>query len=571
MNNPIELIVDVNAQTVTKGMTKAFEKTVKDSGIELKMIPLDSPSSMKSKGESKKKQAAKFLVSSKVNEGEIHPWDLAQMVQSQQKKNFSFTEPDMDNIMVYGEQKSAANHKSFLKSPEDTPPDTSWDPDWMPHENRIWHLDDRFSQLGSAQKAVDGLNTGDIRIAHFDTGFDGDGHITQPPNLELNLQHCFRKGEDPTSAADITPHVKTNMPGHGTATLALLAGNKIKAGAGFNDFIGGAPFAKVVPMRISNCVVLDGGITTIFKTSSFYAAMRYMLDLHDAGTAFHVLSMSMGGVAAKSWADVVNEAYEKGITLVTAAGNNFGGFPTRHLVYPARFNRVLAAAGVTFEYKPYYISKITEMQGNYGPEDLMDTAISAFTPNTPWALMGTRNLVSFSGAGTSSATPQVAATAACIWKKFKPQLDALSGWQKVEAVRKIMFDTARTNFAGYSKLKFGMGVIQANDAVSATFPNAGSLKMAAADKVRSFYIDLLSGMFKALPTGKQAPKIPFDKNLLNLELTQLIQQDMKLEAKIESLKIPKNNTRANQKKIVEQIIESRKASNTLKLYLKGLL
>lgn len=571
MNNPIELIADVNAQTVSKGMTKSFERAVKDSGIELKMIPLDSPSSMKAKGASKKRQPAKFLVSSKVNEGEIHPWDLAQMVQAQQKKNFSFTEPDMDNIMVYGEQKSAANHKSFLKSPEDTPPDTGWDPDWMPHENRIWHLGDDFSQLASAQKAAGGLNTGNIRIAHFDTGFDGDGHITQPPHLNLGLQRCFRKGEDPGSAADITPHVKTNMPGHGTATLALLAGDKIKIGNGFNDFIGGASFAEVVPVRISNCVVLDGGITTIFKTSSFYAAMRYMLDLHDAGTAFHVLSMSMGGVAAKSWADVVNEAYEKGITLVTAAGNNFGGFPTRHLVYPARFNRVLAAAGVTFEYKPYYISKITEMQGNYGPEALMETAISAFTPNTPWALMGTKNLVSFSGAGTSSATPQVAATAACIWKKFKPQLDALNGWQKVEAVRKIMFDSARTSFAGYSKLKFGKGVIQAGAAIAANFPATGALKMAEADKVKSFYIDLLSGMFKALPTGKQTPKIPFDNNLLSLELTQLIQQDMKLEAKIESLKIPKNNTRASQKKIVEQIIESRKASNTLKLYLKGLL
>ncbi len=571
MSNPIELIVDVNAEQATKGLGKEFTKAIKDKGIDLKMIPLDSPSSMKAKSTAKRKQPAKFLVSADVNEGELHPWDFAQMVQAQHKKNFLFTEPDIENVMVYGEQKNANNHKSFMQSPKDAPPDTSYDADWMPHENKVWHLNDDFSQLSAAQKAVSGLATGNIRIAHFDTGYDGAGHITQPVNLNLALQRCFRKGEDPASAADITPHVKTNMPGHGTATLALLAGNKVKIGNGFNDFVGGAPFAEVVPVRISNCVVLDGGITTIFKTSSFYAAMRYMLDLHDGGTPFHVLSMSMGGMAAKSWADVVNEAYEKGITLVTAAGNNFGGFPTRYLVYPARFNRVLAASGVTYDYKPYAISKITEMQGNYGPEELMNTAISAFTPNTPWALMGTKDIVSFSGAGTSSATPQVAAPAACIWKKFKPQLDALNGWQKVEAVRQIIFAAARSDFAGYSKLKFGMGVIKANDAINTPFPAASSLRMAEADKVKSFYIDLLSGMFKALPAGKNVPKIPFDKNLLNLELTQLIQQDMKLETKIESLKIPKNNTRANQKKIVEQLIESRKASNTLKLYLKGLL
>lgn len=571
MSNPIELIVDINAAQAAKGISKEFTKAVRDKGIDLKMIPLDSPSSVKSKSSSKKKQPAKFLVSSQVNEGDIHPWDFAQLVQHQQKKNFLFAEPDLDNTMFYGEQKSIANHKSFLKSPEETPSDHGYDPDWMPHENKIWHLNDEFSQLATARNTVSGLATGSIRIAHFDTGYDGNRHSTEPPGLNLALQRCFIKKEDPASAVDNTPHLKTTMPGHGTATLALLAGNKTKLGNSFNDFIGGASFAEVVPVRISNCVVLDGGITSIFKTSSFYAAMRYMLDLHDAGTAFHVLSMSMGGVAAKSWADVVNEAYEKGITLVTAAGNNFSGFPTRHLVYPARFNRVLAASGVTYDYKPYAIKKLTEMQGNYGPEELMETAISAFTPNTPWALMGTKDIVSFSGAGTSSATPQVAAAAACIWKKFKPQLDALSGWQKVEAVRRLLFASAKTNFTGYSKLKFGQGVIQAADAVNAAFPSAGSLRMAAADKVKSFYLDLLSGMFKALPAGKQAPKIPFDKNLLNLELTQLIQQDTQLEDTIEKLKIPKNNSRKNQQKIVEQIIESRKASNTLKLYLKGLL
>ena len=32
--------------------------------------------------------------------------------------------------------------------------------------------------------------------------------------------------------------------------------------------------------------------------------------------------------------------------IVTAAGNNYGNLPTRNIVYPARFNRVVAACGV---------------------------------------------------------------------------------------------------------------------------------------------------------------------------------------------------------------------------------
>ena len=40
-----------------------------------------------------------------------------------------------------------------------------------------------------------------------------------------------------------------------------------------------------------------------------------------------VVSMSMGGLPSGAWADAVNAAYEAGIVVVCAAGNNFGGAP----------------------------------------------------------------------------------------------------------------------------------------------------------------------------------------------------------------------------------------------------
>ena len=57
----------------------------------------------------------------------------------------------------------------------------------------------------------------------------------------------------------------------------------------------------------------------------------------------------MGGLALQAWADAVNALYELGIFIVTAAGNNFGNLPTRNIVYPARFKRVVAACGVMAE------------------------------------------------------------------------------------------------------------------------------------------------------------------------------------------------------------------------------
>ena len=56
---------------------------------------------------------------------------------------------------------------------------------------------------------------------------------------------------------------------------------------------------------------------------------------------------------SQAWADAVNALYEAGVFVVTAAGNNYGNLPTHHIVYPARFNRVIAACGVMADATPY--------------------------------------------------------------------------------------------------------------------------------------------------------------------------------------------------------------------------
>src|SRR5262249_38228226 len=145
-------------------------------------------------------------------------------------------------------------------------------------------------------------------------------------------------------------------------------------------------------------------------------AIAYVADLCMSDeTRVHVLSMSIGGVASEAWANAVNMAYERGVILVTAAGNNFstglGGVPTTSPVYPARFERVLSACGVMGNLKPYYGLRVGTMQGNWGPENKKATSLAAFTPNTPWARRSNDQIVDMDGAGTSSATPQIAAAA----------------------------------------------------------------------------------------------------------------------------------------------------------------
>jgi hypothetical protein len=101
----------------------------------------------------------------------------------------------------------------------------------------------------------------------------------------------------------------------------------------------------------------------------------------------------------------------------------------------------------------------------------MDTAITAYTPNTPWAKLGCSDIVDHDGGGTSAATPQVAAAAAIwiatnwtTWNSY-PQ-----DWTRVEAIRAALFESTQTN----DKTHFGRGPIKAAAATEIK-PAAASL------------------------------------------------------------------------------------------------
>jgi subtilisin family serine protease len=271
--------------------------------------------------------------------------------------------------------------------------------------------------------------------------------------------------------------------------------------------------------------------------------------------------MSMGGAPSKAWADAVNAAYEAGITIVTAAGNNFNGLPTQHVIYPARFGRVIPACGVTYEFAPYSNRKLGEMQGCYGPARHMSKALAAFTPNTPWATINGK--ISFAGAGTSSATPQVASAAAIYYRKYYDQLNALQPWQRVEAIRNALYKTALKKvqkFDGKYSDCFGNGIIQAFDAL--TVPVGNPTQITPPDKVPWFPI--LTTMFKAGPgvqTGKR-------QEMFNTELAQLVYQYPELAEIIDNEKTPYE--RVSQKKwnlFADAVIEHPAASITLKKHL----
>ena len=492
-------------------------------------------------------------------------WDEAHAIKTE-KPDIEYIEPNVTS-------KNISPEPSALET--ETSGDNGYDDFWpFPKDaagealKMIWHLGDEFSQLKSARDTVNVDKV--IRIAHLDTGYD-PGHKTFPKdNIEMNLQKNYV--ENNNSAIDIGSEGWLKQPGHGAGTLSILAGNKIKlSDYNYDDYLGIHKGIKIVPIRMSKSVIL-------WKNKAFIDAMNYVISLYDnPATRCHIVTMSMGGLPLKAWAEVVNRAYEKGIFVVTAAGNNFGRLTPNKVIYPARFNRVIAACGVTFDYSPYYkhisLPGIDNMQGNFGPRKIMRTAVAAFTPNVPWAIRGSIDKVSIQGAGTSSATPQIASAAALYYQKHFDELEALSKpWMKVEAIRQALVKTAEKKIApDYNndiELYFGNGIIQARKMLE-EIPVEAELKKEDEDVVSWPFVRLITGLESMENEGS------LDKGRLEMfetEMLQLVQQSKQLQDLLENEEIEFQELgKEKQRVFYTTVIEMPESSQALKKYIQGII
>lgn len=418
-----------------------------------------------------------------------------------------------------------------------------------------WHLGQDYSQLKQARDKVAAADPASVRLGIMDVGFDfSHGAMPKAPQLLLDLQHNFVEDSQPANdASDPFPSGLFKNPGHGTATIAILAGGRLNGmapPADTNDYLGGAPLAEVIPVRIATSVIL-------LRTSAFAEGLDYLIAPNgDPLLRPDVVSMSLGGLASKAWAEVVNRAYTAGICLVTAAGNNFPGTP-QSIVYPARFQRVIAACGVMANGRPYIRGEVPplRMAGNYGPDSKMDTALAAYTPNITWAEINCPTIVDMDGAGTSAATPQIAAAAALWLQRYKAQLRGRDPWQVVEAVRQALFASAKKD-APDCQTFFGQGILQA----------AAALEMQPAAQVTITPADEVSFPFLRVLTGAGVAATPFTE-MLEVEAVQLLQRDPLIEKTIKDPGLPEIK-RKEIKDFMEASIASELASSTLKNYLK---
>ncbi len=467
------------------------------------------------------------------------PWDLAHAQVAGQlgidESAVLFAEPDLPQSFVDTNEKNPGGGPFALDASCGSIPQQDNGGKIKGPDKFAWHLDDEFTQLRSARNAVE-FTEPRTRIAHIDTGYDR-GHEAQPQNLLHDFERSFVDGDgDPNSAND--PNRGSAFPdnsGHGTGTISILAGGQL---AEFNERLGGAPDADILPLRISNSVVL-------FFTSTFAQALRYAID-----QKCDVVSISMGGRPSRAWNEAVNDAYEAGICIVAAAGNNIDGLPTHHVVYPARYHRTIAACGVMADGSPYDNLGFRILQGNYGPDSSMTAAISTYTPNIPWAVFGCGTTVRLNGEGTSAATPQIAAAVALWFEKYKKDLSR--DWRRVEAVRHALFTSVKNQGSNADHL--GHGILQARDALNVQ--PVLNLPKTPPDSDRFPVLRVITGLGIADPPPRQ--------DMFEIELAQRWLMNKTLQELVPDPDSDKEVPKANLRQFMDALIQDNDASVALR-------
>jgi subtilisin family serine protease len=466
-------------------------------------------------------------------DGGPNPWDAAYARVADQlgvaESDVVAAEPDL--LQTYDDVNEVAKAgQAFPAGADCTPRQQATDGGRPAGPAFGWHLQDAFSQLASARDAV-GFSDPRTRIAHIDTGYDKT-QKSKPENILTNLEYNFVDGDgNPNSSQDPNIGGLFDNSGHGSGTIGILAGCQVPQLGG--QYLGGCPHAEILPLRIANSVVM-------FFTSNFAKAIQQHCD---------VVSISMGGLPSSTWNEAVNAAYEAGICIVAASDDCFDGLPSHHVVYPARYHRTIAACGVMENGRPYFGLPKNIIEGSWGPNSSMTAALAAWTPNIPWARITCPDTIDMDGAGTSAATPQIAAAAALWFEKYKNILP--QDWRRVEAVRHALFSSAKNT----DKTHFGNGILQARAALDVA-PTL-NLPMTPPDSDSFSFFRVITGLGITDTSGREA--------MFNLELAQRYLRSKEMQDIVPDPEAAVSND--DLKKFMEAAIHDSGASVTLRKHI----
>lgn len=157
------------------------------------------------------------------------------------------------------------------------------------------------------------VDTDNIKIGVIDSGIDMDH-----PDLKDNIKggyNVFKKNKAPE-----------DDNGHGTHVAGIIAATKNEFGV-----VGMVPDADLYAIKVLDSAG-DGYVSDIIEGIEWAISNN-----------MNILNMSFGTITdSQSLHDVVINAYNAGITMVAAAGNNYGGVSE----YPAAYPEVISVGAI---------------------------------------------------------------------------------------------------------------------------------------------------------------------------------------------------------------------------------
>ena len=350
----------------------------------------------------------------------------------------------------------------------------------LPHDDPQWYMGPSGINAYEAWQmfAASGKRPGErVLVAQPDTGyfehpelFRADG-TTQ---LRLDLQRNFYESHTPYDAHDfcntfcgltLNKTYKLVYAGHGTTTASMIISpaEKHPDTVGYHRAEGAAPYADLIPIRISPTVLL-----TPASVSNMAKAIRYA-----TVQGAKVISISMGGFFEDTdeIVSAIRDAHAQGVIIVSTAGNGpWGvGLPLIYLVAkPASYPETIAVCGSNAEEKPWRDS-------SNGPAvDICAPAENIRRARSGWVNLTEHVQDTDQSEGTSMSAALTASVAA-LWLSYHGWDALLAHYDNEparipQAFRKILQTSGHRRPDHWNTRRYGAGIIDAARVLQAPLP-----------------------------------------------------------------------------------------------------
>lgn len=272
-------------------------------------------------------------------------------------------------------------------------------------------------------RRVDAWSWGEVRVGHLDHGYTGHPATAGCVQAKRGRNFMDAGSKDPRDPMNYDETF--GVRGHCTRTGSVLAGRDQQ-----QSYIGAAPGVPLVPYRVTNRSVLNlpGGTLGEVEGNHVAAAIRDAI----AAQGCAVVSISLGSLFGwKAMGEAVDEAYERGVIIVAAAGQVIN-----EVVYPGKYPQTICVGGFKPGNWPYW----TYRHSTFAQPDVWGPAAQVWRAGSAPPDDGSGVYDYGFGEGTSYSTAIVAGLAALFLRKFGRALDSegYKGWRRVELFRVLL-------------------------------------------------------------------------------------------------------------------------------------